>query len=130
MSWRLAIARSMSEKHCRQSDPKVEAVLLGMSQDNLTPSAIARNYSHQLVETTRKKIALERMYPGFDIIRFKRAAVTGPNSVYAVLFLKAIGERPVISAIPYARIERAAEAVPDEEVFEKFDRHALKDASL
>lgn len=87
----------------------------------LPTSEIADNFCNQLVENTRKRLALRKRFPGL-YVRYKRAAYSGPNSEFAVLVTKVPGQPPETNWCPYARLEELAEAITNEEVYAEMDR--------
>jgi hypothetical protein len=90
----------------------------------LSPDAIAANYRAQLIETTRRSLALRKEFPGC-MVRWKRAAPNrgdNPNAQLAVVFFKPPGQEPQVEVVPYRNIERLAAGVSDAEVFDELDR--------
>ena len=89
------------------------------------PDDLAYGYQDQLIETTRKWLALHKQFPDC-LIRFRRAAPKrqkdNPNTKLALVFVKPLGEKPQVHVIEYAQIEREAKKVTDAEVFAEFDR--------
>jgi hypothetical protein len=80
-------------------------------------------FKYQIIEVTRKRIALRRLLPG-ALIRFRRMSSTGPNSEYASVFIKEKGKAPEIRIWCYADIEELALEVSDGEVMAELDRQA------
>jgi len=93
-----------------------------MSTTAKSPVEIADNFRRQLIETTRRTIAMRRHFSG-AICRWRRAAPMGPNAELAVVLLWRPGQPPETELWPYAKIERLAEAITDEEVFDEMAKH-------
>ena len=70
-----------------------------------------------------------RRYCPDAVCRWRRAAPVGPNSDLALVFLWRAGQPPETEIWPYAKIERLAAEIPDEEVFDDLDRrlHGAQD---
>lgn len=98
-----------------------------MSTPVKSPVEIAENFRRQLIETTRRSLAMRRHFPA-GICRWRRAASTGPNADLAVILIWQPGLPPETEIWPYAKIERLAEAITDEEVFAEMERR-LKHAT-
>ena len=90
---------------------------------NLTPPDIAQNYKVQIVETTRRTLALRKRFPG-AMVKFKRAATSGKNYDWAVILIKHKGKPPMVIECLYKNIDDLAASVTDEEVFAELDRRA------
>jgi hypothetical protein len=79
-----------------------------------TPQEIAESYRHDLFEITRKRIALARKYPP-GVVRYKRAARTGPNREWAVIWFLPRGEgKPRVEVMAWDELERIASEIPDQ----------------
>lgn len=76
------------------------------------------NFERQIVETTRRSLAMRRRYPE-AVCRWRRAATTGPNSDLALVFTWVEGQPPQKEVWPYARIEQLAAEVSDAEVYQE-----------
>jgi hypothetical protein len=94
--------------------------------DHLTIEQIAENYRNQLVETARRCVALRRRFPGC-VVRWKRAAVRGPNQDQAVVIVFEPGAQPQVLDCPYSRIEELASKVTDAEAYAEIERRAIKE---
>jgi hypothetical protein len=79
------------------------------------------SFEQQVVETARRSIAMRRQFPGV-ICRWKRAARTGPNSDLALIITWPPGQPRKTEIWPFARSERLAAEVTDEEVFAELGR--------
>jgi len=78
-----------------------------------TPQEIAENYRRNLFEITRKRIALAKKYPP-GVVRYKRAAKTGPNREWAVVWFLPRGEgKPTVEVLAWSDLERIAAQIPD-----------------
>jgi len=83
---------------------------------------LAERHRQTMFETTRKRLALRRAFPG-KLVRYRRAAVTGPNAEYVLVFL-ADGQGATIEHWPLARFEQLAAGVSDAEVLAEYARLA------
>lgn len=87
-----------------------------------SPAELAVNFQRQLLETARRSIAMRRHFP--DVLcRWRRAAATGPNSDLALVFIWRPGQPPETEIWPYAKIERLAADVTDEEAYGELSRY-------
>lgn len=93
-----------------------------MSATTKPPVEIAENFRRQLIETTRRTLAMRRHIPGV-ICRWRRAAQTGPNADLAVVLIWRPGLPSETEIWPYAKIERLAAGITDEEVFAEMAKH-------
>jgi hypothetical protein len=87
------------------------------------PVELAENFRRQIVETTRRHLAMRRFWPD-GLCRFRRAAKTGPNSELALVFLWKRGQEPRVEVWPYATIEKLAAVITDAEVFAELERRS------
>lgn len=87
-----------------------------------SPAELAANFEWQLIETARRSIAMRRYFPEV-LCRWRRAATTGPNSELALVFTWRPGEPPETEIWPYAKIERLAAQVSDEEAYAELARY-------
>jgi hypothetical protein len=87
------------------------------------PQELAERFERQLMEITRRSIALRRHLPGC-VCRWRRAAPTGPNSELALVFILRPGQTPITEVWPYAIIDELAAAITDEEVLAELARRA------
>ena len=92
-----------------------------MSTPIQSPAELAAKFERQLVETTRRWIAMRRLHPDC-VCRWRRAAKVGPNADLALVFFWRKGLSPETEIWPYAKIERLAAEVTDEEVFAELDK--------
>ena len=75
-------------------------------------------------ETTRRKVAVERLHPG-AFVRFRRLARTGPNSQTVAIVVFKPGAKDLDGyTIPYKELEKLAKQVPDAEVAKWYRRQA------
>jgi hypothetical protein len=88
-----------------------------------TPFERLAAFRHEIIEVTRKRIAVRRLMPG-ALIRFRRMSSTGPNSQFVSVFIKHKGKAPVMKIWLYADIEELALEVSDDEVMAELDRQA------
>jgi len=79
------------------------------------------NFRHQIMESTRRSLAMRRYWPQ-GLCRWRRAAATGPNSEQALVFLWKHGGPAKFEVWPYAKIECLAAEITDEEVFAELER--------
>ena len=100
----------MKSKSCSSKESKA-----------LSPVELADNFRRQVIETTRRSMAMQRHGPE-GLCRWRRAATRGPNSELALVFLRRRGQPPEVEIWPYAKIERLAAEVADEEVFAEIER--------
>jgi hypothetical protein len=87
----------------------------------LPAEELLSNFEQQVVEAARRSIAMRRQFPGV-ICRWKRAARTGPNADLALIVTWREGQPRKTQIWPYARIERLASEISDEEVFAELER--------
>lgn len=81
-----------------------------------TPEQLAEKYRAQLFETARKKIALAKRFPA-GVVRYRRAAKTGPNREFALVWwLPREHGRPKVEIMAWSDLERIASEVPDSTV--------------
>lgn len=99
-----------------------------MSTPTKSPVEIAENFRRQIIETTRRSLAMRRHFPA-GICRWRRAATTGPNAELAVVLFWRPGQEPETELWPYAKIERMAEEITDAEVFAEMTRRAAVSAT-
>jgi len=85
---------------------------------SLPVAELLDNFDRQIVETTRRSLAMRRRFPD-AICRWRRAATIGPNSELALVFIWREGQPRQKEAWPYAEIERLAAEVSDEEVYQE-----------
>jgi len=86
-----------------------------------SPVILADNFRRQIIETTRRSLAMRRYQPE-GLCRWRRAAKVGPNADLALVFLWKQGRRAEVEIWPYAKIERLAAEITDEEVFAELGR--------
>jgi len=86
-----------------------------------SPVVLADNFRRQIIETTRRSLAMRR-YWAEGLCRWRRAATVGPNSELALVFLWKRGRTAEVEIWPYAKIERLAAEITDEEVFAELER--------
>lgn len=91
------------------------------SSRSKSPAELAANFQRQLIETARRCIAMRR-YCCNAVCRWRRAAPTGPNSDLALVFFWRSGQPPETEIWPYAKVERLAAEITDEEVFVELER--------
>lgn len=86
---------------------------------------LADAYKGQIIETTRKVIAVRERFDHYGgLVRFRRAAPTGPNRDTALIFILVPGREPDVLVVPYAQIEDWARGITDQQVFEHMLAHA------
>lgn len=89
------------------------------------PTELADSFQSRILETTRRTLAMRRYHRG-RICRWRRAASTGPNSDLALVFLWDGDTPSEVEIWPYAKVERLAAEVTDEEVFAELNRWARR----
>lgn len=87
----------------------------------LSPAELADNFRRRIVETTRRSLAMRRQRPEV-ICRWRRAAQTGPNAELALVFLWKEGLPAEVEIWPYAKIEKLASTITDEEIYAELQR--------
>lgn len=81
-----------------------------------TPQQLADAFRSQLFETARKRIALTKKYPA-GVVRYRRAARTGPNREFALVWFLPRGEgKTRVEIMAWSDLERIASEVPDSTV--------------
>jgi hypothetical protein len=88
-----------------------------------SPEELAANFERQLIETTRRSMAMRRHFPNY-ICRWRRAATTGPNAELALIFIWPKGQDYETVIWPYEEIERLAAEISDAEVFAELERRS------
>lgn len=84
-------------------------------------TVLADRFRSQVIETTRRSLAMRRYWPG-GLCRWRRAARVGPNAELALVFLWKRGQPPEVEIWPYAQIERLAAEITDAEVYAELER--------
>lgn len=87
----------------------------------LSAVELADNFRRQIIETTRRSMAMRRQRPE-GICRWRRAAQTGPNADLALVFFWKEGLPAEVEIWPYAKIERLASTITDEEIYAELRR--------
>lgn len=91
-----------------------------VSADYLSPQDILLKFKTEILETTRRRIAIKRYFYG-ALVRFRRCASVGPNANFYSVFLKVPGQNPVIQTIDAASLQDLVDAVTDDEVYVELD---------
>lgn len=84
-------------------------------------TVLAAHFRSQVIETTRRSLAMRRYWPD-GLCRWRRAARVGPNAELALVFLWKRGQPPEVEVWPYAKIERLAAEITDAEVYAELER--------
>ncbi len=84
-------------------------------------AVLADHFRSQVIETTRRSLAMRRYWPD-GLCRWRRAARVSPNADLALVFLWKCGQQAEVEIWPYARIERLAAEITDGEVFAELER--------
>ncbi|MCP5524100.1 MAG: hypothetical protein H7A46_21390 [Verrucomicrobiales bacterium] len=93
------------------------------------PTELAESFQSRILETTRRTLAMRRYHQG-RICRWRRAARSGPNSDIALVFVWDGDAPPEVEIWPYAKVERLAAEVTDEEVFAELNRWASRTVEI
>jgi len=86
-----------------------------------SPEELAASFERQIIETTRRSMAMHRHFPNC-VCRWRRAASSGPNAHLAFVFTWPKGQKFKTETWPYDKIERLAAEITDEEVFAELER--------
>lgn len=84
--------------------------------------ALAARFMRQAaIQTTRRRLAIKRMFP--DLLRYRRAAKTGPNADFYLVMLWPDGDEPKVEIVPAADVDTHGELIPDSEVRAELAKH-------